>query len=221
MTDAAAHANPTEALLLDRALTLFAQKGYAATSVREIIEAAQVTRPVLYYYCDSKEGLFLRIVETALRDAYLGLGAVLTQHATCADRLRAIIRGSFAFCARDPRVPRLMFQVFSGPQTDRAAAIVAHLTALRFGVVVQTMADGLRRGEIQGGDAESLALAFCCLMDQHINVLSQLPEPEKRLTPELADALVDLLLYGAGSGERKPFRLPAFAGGNSHPGESS
>ncbi|HCS50994.1 helix-turn-helix domain-containing protein [Rubinisphaera sp.] len=35
--------------LLDCALTLFAERGYAATSVRDIIHAAEVTQPTLYY----------------------------------------------------------------------------------------------------------------------------------------------------------------------------
>lgn len=41
--------NDTEERLLDAALTVFAEKGYETASVREIIEATGVTRPVLYY----------------------------------------------------------------------------------------------------------------------------------------------------------------------------
>lgn len=32
------------------ALKLFCQKGYEATAVHEIVDAAKVTKPVLYYY---------------------------------------------------------------------------------------------------------------------------------------------------------------------------
>ena len=35
--------------ILIAAATLFANKGYAGTSVREIVEAAGVTKPTLYY----------------------------------------------------------------------------------------------------------------------------------------------------------------------------
>ncbi len=45
------------------ALELFCRKGYHATSVREIVEAARVTKPVLYYYFKSKEELFHAILE--------------------------------------------------------------------------------------------------------------------------------------------------------------
>jgi AcrR family transcriptional regulator len=43
--------------ILQVAIGLFAQKGYEATSTREIVEAAGVTKPMLYYYFGSKEGL--------------------------------------------------------------------------------------------------------------------------------------------------------------------
>ena len=43
-------ANEARTKLLESALTLFSQKGYEGTSIREIIQGAEVTRPVLYYY---------------------------------------------------------------------------------------------------------------------------------------------------------------------------
>ena len=54
--------------LLETATELFAEKGYAATSVREIVERAGVSKPVLYYYFKSKEGLFYAILDWAAAD---------------------------------------------------------------------------------------------------------------------------------------------------------
>lgn len=211
MTEEHPARSDTESRLLDCALTLFAEKGYAAASVREIIEAAGVTRPVLYYYCENKEHLFRRVVLATHEDAYRGMAAVLALPGSCEDRLRAIIRGSFAFCAQDPRVPRIMFQAHFGPPCEGAGRLVADHTALRFGVIAHVVREGLAAGELTGGDAESLALVFCSLMDQHIMAISPLPDPERRLTPELADALVDIFLAGAGTGGRRPVSLPPFA----------
>lgn len=84
-------------------------------SVREIIEATGVTRPVLYYYCSNKEDLFKRLVHWKHDEAYRELGRIARETKGTANRLRAIIRGSFAFCAVDPRVPRVMFQAHFGP----------------------------------------------------------------------------------------------------------
>ena len=53
--------------IIREATRLFAERGYAATSVREIAEAVGVTKPTLYYHFGSKDGLF-----TALVNHHLG-----------------------------------------------------------------------------------------------------------------------------------------------------
>lgn len=45
--------------ILRAASELFAERGYAATSVREIASMAGCTKPALYYYFQGKEALFL------------------------------------------------------------------------------------------------------------------------------------------------------------------
>ena len=202
--------NDTEERLLDTALTLFAEKGYEAASVREIIEATGVTRPVLYYYCSSKEDLFKRLVHWKHDEAYRELGKNISETKGCANRLRAIMRDSFGYCAKDPRVPRLMFQTHFGPSIPGIVEFMAEVAKLRFLIVQQVMQEGLDAKELEGGDAASLSLIFCCIMDQHINVLARMPKPQKRLTPELADSLVDVFLFGVGTGKRSRVSLPPF-----------
>lgn len=189
--------NETENRLLDAALTLFAEKGYEAASVREIIEATGVTRPVLYYYCSSKEDLFKRLVHWKHDEAYRELGRLVQETKGCANRLRAIIRGSFAFCAADPRVPRMMFQTHYGPVIPGVSEFMSEIGNLRFGIIRSVMQQGCDDGELESGDASALALAFCCLMDQHINILCRMPRPKQHMTPDFADWLVGIFLQGA------------------------
>jgi TetR/AcrR family transcriptional regulator len=200
--------NETEQRLLDAALTLFASKGFAATSVREIIEATGVTRPVLYYYCDSKQDLFERVVRWKHDDAYKELDATISATRGVANRLQAIIRGTFAFCAADPRVPQLMFQTSFGPVVSELAEFLQAIAEIRFGIVANVMLEAIDSGELHGGDAHSLALLFCSIMDHHANALSRMPNPEQKLRPALADALVDAFLYGVSTGRRKTPQIP-------------
>ena len=200
--------NETEERLFDAALTLFASKGFAATSVREIIEATGVTRPVLYYYCESKQDLFERVVRWKHDDAYIKLDATISETKGVANRLRAIIQGTFAFCAADPRVPQLMFQTAFGPVVSELAKFLQAVGEFRFGIVARVMQDAIDSEELHGGDAHSLALLFCSMMDYHSSVLCRLPDPEHKLTPDLADALVDAFLYGVATGRRKIPQIP-------------
>ena len=50
--------------ILDAALGLFAQKGYATTTMREIVDAVGITAPSLYYYFGNKEGLYMELMQT-------------------------------------------------------------------------------------------------------------------------------------------------------------
>ena len=60
--------DPTDVRLriLLEATRLFGQKGYSATSVREVVAAAGVTKPMLYYYFANKEALFTEAVAAQL-----------------------------------------------------------------------------------------------------------------------------------------------------------
>lgn len=194
--------NETEERLLDCALTVFAAQGYAGASVREIIQAAGVTRPVLYYYCKNKEHLFKRVVQWTHDDAYRELDQQLAAASGLTDKLRVILRGTFAFCAKDRRVPQLMFQTTFGPAVTELADYLQAIAQRRFEIVARVIQEGIDSGELHGGSRESLALVFCSLMDYHANALSRTPSPEDLLTPALADELVDTFLHGVAT-ERK------------------
>lgn len=65
-------AGTREAEVKDRifasALRHFSEKGFAATSLREISADAQTTKPMIYYYFRSKEGLYESIVRQILEE---------------------------------------------------------------------------------------------------------------------------------------------------------
>jgi len=63
--------------ILDNALQLFSAKGYEGVSVNELTEAAGITKPTLYYYFGSKEGVF----EAVCQSHYTLLNALITENA--------------------------------------------------------------------------------------------------------------------------------------------
>ena len=48
------------AILMQKSITLFADRGYEAVGVQEICEESGVTKPTLYHYFGSKRGLSTR-----------------------------------------------------------------------------------------------------------------------------------------------------------------
>ena len=47
--------------IVDAAAKLFMQRGYRAVSINDIIKAAEITKPTLYYYFPDKEELFVQM----------------------------------------------------------------------------------------------------------------------------------------------------------------
>lgn len=187
--------NEAEAKLLDSALQLFSKKGYEGTSIREIIEGAGVTRPVLYYYFENKEDLFTRLVEAKFAELVASIEEAKNENDTCAERLKKIMCIEFDLAEHNAEALRLILQVFfappqQGPELDRVK-----LAKMRFRHIEEIMQEGLDKGEIAGGDAQSLGLVFQGIMDMHVMAKSNRPA-ETHLSEDLAHGLVDLFFSG-------------------------
>ncbi len=189
--------NQTRDKLLEHALRLFADRGYAATSIRDIIEAAEVTQPTLYYYFSNKQSLFTTLVEQHYAASQDLLTQELESAAGCVAKLSLLLNASFVHCSRNPLAARLMFQTYFGPRIAEIERVLERVTKQRFAMVVDIMKEGLVTGQLRQSDPDFLALGFCCLMDQTLNLLSRKKRPQKSLTRKLADSLLHLFLYGA------------------------
>jgi AcrR family transcriptional regulator len=64
----AEHAEATRAALVSSARSLFAQRGYAAVSIEEIVRRARVTRGALYHHFEDKSDLFSAVFESVQQD---------------------------------------------------------------------------------------------------------------------------------------------------------
>lgn len=91
--------------ILDVAEVLFATRGFAATSVREIAEQVDVTPAMIHYYFGSKERLLQAVMERAL-EPMAGAVAAIEQHGEAP--LRDLTQGLFALAAEHPYLPQLI-----------------------------------------------------------------------------------------------------------------
>lgn len=64
--------------LIDIARSLFADRGYEGTSVEEIANTAQVSKPVVYEHFGGKEGLYAVVVDREVRTLLDGIRGSLT-----------------------------------------------------------------------------------------------------------------------------------------------
>src|SRR5437660_10208662 len=84
------------------AARLFAARGYDATPVRAIVEAAGVTKPTLYYHFGSKEGLAQALVTVPLTRLAERMRAIVEGPGDPVGALAEVVEAQFDFCRDDP-----------------------------------------------------------------------------------------------------------------------
>jgi TetR/AcrR family transcriptional regulator len=164
-----------KAKLRSAAAEVFARKGYAGASVREIVERTGVTKPVLYYHFGSKEGIYQAILESALRDFDERVGAVGRLTGSASLRLRRLCEEVFRIFERHSDAVRVMHAIYYGPPQgapffdfDKA------LLRLHDGVF-RLVREGRRAGEFRG-DVQAMALAVLGALNECTDL--ELTHPE-------------------------------------------
>lgn len=82
--------------VLDAAAVVFAEKGYAGASTRDIADRLGVRQASLYYYFPSKERALGAICEIGVKDFISNLEAIIVQKATAALKLHQAIANHLA-----------------------------------------------------------------------------------------------------------------------------
>ncbi len=145
--------------LLAAATDLFASKGYAATTVREIVARAGVTKPALYYYFHSKEGIYLHLMREPLRGFLSHIGSVLSGGGTARERLARLCLCAYDDFVMNLPLARVMYSIYYGP--PQGAPFVDFDAAQRQfqDSITRVLEEGIRRGEFRGGNASDMMWA--------------------------------------------------------------
>lgn len=192
-----ADASSTAEAIADRAAELFAEKGFAATSIREIAEAAGVTKPTLYYYFGSKEGLVRHIVRGSICAFADAVARCVAADASLEETLLAIAESQLTYADAHPAAVKLFCRIQHQPPgevplDDLCAESQEGLS--RLAALFEAAAE---RGEIAARDSFLLATSFAGSLFSHI--VGRWREERLAAVPaaDLARQIVDLFLVGA------------------------
>ena len=99
-------------------MRLFGYKGYAACSIREICQAAGVTKPVLYYHFRSKEHLYQELMLDIFNQTRKNLLRLANARGPLRDRLVLYVTREFRNCKKEPNSVRLLFRMMFAPEGE-------------------------------------------------------------------------------------------------------
>jgi TetR/AcrR family transcriptional regulator len=102
--------------ILNVAMKLFSEKGYAGCSIREICQAAGVTKPVLYYHFKNKERLYRELMLDIFGNTRKNLLRLEKSEGSIRERLAQFVASEYGDTRRDPACIRLVFRMMFTPE---------------------------------------------------------------------------------------------------------
>lgn len=150
--------------LLDVAQGLFARQGYAGTSVSEIVAAAGVTQPMLYYYFANKRAVFEALFDRARFSFQAALQQPFPADWTGRERLIGLCRRLVGEAQAAPLRVRLLLMVWSGfaPDSPGRPGIETLLVDFQ-SRVASLVEEGVRQGEFVRVPAREIAWGLSAL----------------------------------------------------------
>lgn len=187
--------------LMEAAAGLFTRKGYASTSVREIVAAAGVTKPVLYYHFGSKEGIYLALISESYEALKTMLEASQGYGGTVRGRLLRIAQDIYQLFSENVLLVRFIHSIYYGP--DQGAPYV-DLDAFHLVVhqaVTDLAAEGVKNGEFRPGDPGEMAWALSGTL--HTALEGEICLPGMALGREGLSRVINLVFDGIAA-QREP-----------------
>ena len=185
--------------LLEMATKLFAEKGYAGTSVREIVDRAGVSKPVLYYYFKSKEGLFYAILEWAAAVQQEIITEIFTTSGTVLERFIYFYRRVSEGVEEHQDLYKMIHGLIYGPPQGAPGYDFPKYQRHMFDAVKRIYANGLTPGEAKAADEDEVAFLVLSLIDFSLNMNQVLPE---LADPQRPERLLRLAFEGFSQGEK-------------------
>lgn len=180
--------------LMEAAAELFTQKGYASTSVREIVEKAGVTKPVLYYHFGSKEGLYLALINESYEALKTLLEVAQGYGGTVRERLLRIAQDIHQLFSENVRLVRFIHSIYYGPDQGAPYMDLDAFHLVVHQAVSDLAAEGVANGEFRPGEPGEMAWALSGTLHTALEV--ELCLPGMALGSEGLNRVINLVFDG-------------------------
>jgi AcrR family transcriptional regulator len=184
--------------ILEAAVELFAQRGYHATSMRDIAAAVDVRAAGIYHWFESKEAILLKLQDVFIEDLSVKvLAAVEAQHRPEA-RLAAAVREHVVFHGLNTRAAFVTDSEIRALSPPNREALIARRDAYQ-ALFIGWIEDGVQAGVFTVPDVRIASYAI--LLECTGVALWFNPVGPRRLD-EVAEIHIELVLGSLGARKR-------------------
>ncbi len=174
---------------------LFAQKGYNGVSMREISQLTGVTKPAIYYYFRSKEEIYKKLLESALKYIHENLKRIMDKDLPVRDKLVEIIKIRFHDCLQYPEFVQFFISLITSAEKlsfleeFKEEALKSKENLVR---LIQSGVDDGEFGPSVNPEIAAVAIDGTVL----VYILKQLNSDEIILSDQLASEIMEMFFKG-------------------------
>lgn len=186
----------TKGKIIYSAIKLIPEKGYEKTSMRQIAEEAEVTKPAVYYYFDNKKELLKELMEIGNEHVLARLQEIAESEKSFRDKMVDIILVRFRIFPDEPEVKKFISWAFTEGmkyiiEIKNFAEGEEKFRELIFSMIKSELAKGKFKEDI---DIEHLFGLLLGVTDYYTKQHFLRGRPQ--LTEKEARDLIDILFYG-------------------------
>jgi TetR/AcrR family transcriptional regulator len=142
----------TRADILAAARKVFALRGFAGTSIREVAEAARVNKAMIYYHFKDKVDLYRAVLSDsfdAMQDIWKH--KIFQGEATARQKIAQYIEGFIRFQHDNEDLRKILAMEFSttGTKSENLKWIAQHYFAKNHAALVKILKAGMKSGELK------------------------------------------------------------------------
>jgi AcrR family transcriptional regulator len=181
--------------IFNTAARLFAEKGYNGVSMREISEKTGLSKPTIYYYFGSKEGIYKELIHAGLSHGTKEFEKIINQTISIKQKLIEIVKIRFKQGIEYPEYAKFILSLFivseKLPFLDK---LIEEAENRRLDVVTLVQ-EGINNGEFgQSADPDLAAEIFLGTIIHYL--WKQVNSQQSILSDQLAEEIVELLFKG-------------------------
>lgn len=179
--------------ILDSALRLFATRGYDATGVQEIVKRAGLSKPTLYHYFGSKQGLLEELVARQFANLTQAINSRFKPEDDLEKSLTQLAWLHFEYARDNEEFYKMLLIFWYSPQGSFTSKTAAGYMEKNMAFFVSALCASDKTAQQPQQQKEFQASSFMGLMNTYIGMAFH---GYLELTRELAQKSVRNFLYG-------------------------
>jgi AcrR family transcriptional regulator len=173
---------------------LFAERGFAGTTIREIATQAGVNSGLLYHYYANKETLYLSLLETAVSEIVVQVEHIAVSPDSPEEKIRQIVHAFLAYYQAHPQ-SFLLIQRAVNEHSPAAQALAQHWFSRCLTAIDAVTTAGVQHGLFRPLPPPLLSFAIEGLLEHAVHIHKFIGNISPDLTgASLLDELANLIL---------------------------